>query len=1438
MSGGAESESTVVNAVNTVAEEGTTDGGTESGSTVSSGDVSRNTVSDGDVSGNDVSGGDVSGNDVSSGDVSGNDVSIGDVSGNAMSSGDVSGNTVSSGDVSGNTVSSGDVSSNESLMAAALKKATDYYLVTFTLINNVPENQIPEDGSVIVYMTDASSSYYVAEGGNCNMIITEENIAAGEFYSVPAERVYFKGGLQNTEVLRSMAFGMTGDDAYAINIQVDTVTPGMLNLMTEAQILQYDMVYIGNATLWNYIHEDENYVYTYQENLAPEQMEYLAAHIVTSKIPCMVDLSEILLMGEDTATGEMTAEFLYKGSDYYPNLDKLILLMISSNKDRFFEDTGDGNEYTYLNETFKSAYVWNSADAGEFALNNIIESDGENGETYILAADTDNDLHFVRENVWAFYSPTHPVVKRGFGETEYEATVEIPGGFQVVLDEIISENLYREADISSQPLAEVVNDETVIRYLLNYQKRRVSTVKTAIDVLEIEPATNAKSLSEDTVASWIGIDDYAAQEDVTINITTMPITQFIGIINDLNAEYDLIYFGDSVTGFNTQYSGGQTITDFNDDTMDGLLYCHVGDSVVAEYNLSGVLTTEVKTTSDGQQYVVGTSAQRYSGNDITIEKYNALMDYLQAKYPIVVANSLVNVSADGSGNRSVNGNRIDNSSYLYEFLQYAYSSGEYKNVFRVNDLSAGDNGNFDFYINREKLQMTGVEIVDASAYSTDANNQVMSISKQADGNYYYRCRFTIENRGAVSAQTDYTCNMYLDANADGKFSQINEGLFGLEIRRLGKDSTGNDVIGDKVNRDELRAGETYMVTRQIPEGYMGCVTWKLEITQSSNELIRTSQTGYVKLQSNVPALIKVLQIYFHPTTGSNLILESQVGTLNANKTDYMSDGNSSSQFYQLLRSEEIKKEYLLDITSISKSEFDDYVNYGVPVDDSTVDVRKWMEQFDMLIVGFSDAYNGTFSNDWTEESVNEIKDFISSGRSVLLSHDMTSIVSTPKEATYQSGSSMYMYYENDNGNRVSTGFPEYYWGYNMNRYVRNMLGMDMYGVTMSYSGGGASYDRLLTGQSMSSGEALFDSLNQKADPVTGRYLNYNMKDLAYTPKSGRTSTVPEVQGFSYAALSTRATVSFSQKTYRTGIRYTGNGRDPRLTSEVVKTNEGQITNYPYYVGDSISVATTHNQYYTLDMNSDADGDMQTDLVVWYCLAGSEAYYANSYQDVRNNYYIYSKGNVTYTGMGHEAYTNGYERITSNEAKLFVNTMIASYQASKRSPEVLMVNSAGIQKDTIYNFFEVDSGEDVEEDVKVYFNLQDLNMVTGSRRLQVRYYIENRGNDSPDKEMDGCPVTDLTDLTNSDGTKILQTFDMKGNPVEDLSNLESDTVYYVVIPAKYFKPSDANGNEIEFFIDSKTTVTITSMIDGSQRTVESAWGYGKLSYMNCDLFDLD
>lgn len=1279
--------------------------------------------------------------------------------------------TVSDGNAS---VSGGNASVSGNDISVTENK---YYTTTFELINGNAANAVTAGSAV--YVVNTRDVQYVKENGNYELVETEEGVHAGSVYDIPKETVYYKGGIDNAEVFRKSILGLDEEEWNQFDIQIDTMTPGMFNRLSEEEMKQYDMIYFGTGALRNnmLLLAGES-SFTYTEDFSANSLEALAGYIYRNELPCIVDSSYLLKIGE------YNYEYNVAWNGTLTNRQKLFGFLLASEKETAFTDE---NYNQLVNELKESSYT--------YVLGKYFPIDNVKGSDYSSAGTPRYDGEYVCENVWVYNSNNSFFIRNGFAEEEYSQTKR-GGGFQAVLDEIKAENEIRKADISVDTyLSEEITDAAAWRYVLNYRNRRGELKKNSLTVLMIQPGTN--SVDENFVSQLSAASGISTSN---ISVDSMAVTEFIGIIDDLNAKYDLIYIGNSTTGLNMGWNSetGENETVYYDTTMNGLLYSHVGDKITETANISGLLDTDyVKYTSGPNKGTIkgmaSSTTHRYTGNDITVEKYNALLDYAAASYPIVVGDSLMTETAEGSG-YVANGARVDNSSYLYELLNVLAKSD---NFFRFSDVT-NTNHKFTFYLNRPKLHLEGFQILNTEDYT---NNPVVQVIQKSavDDKYYLSFQFTIKNEGAVSVDTEYTCKLYLDSNADGKFSTKNEELSGLTI---------TDSSGRRVDTNQLKAGVTYTVSRQIPAGYEGCITWKLVVQQRSNAYIRTDQIGYVRLQkdsSEAATTIRILQIYFHSTYNKNINLQSQLA-------------DSNSAFGRCAAA--IRNEYALNITTIYRNDFQAFVTnrksgyeLGIGSNTDPADNDLKLSEFDMLIIGFSDAYDGTLSNDWQSESVEVIKNFANSGRSVLFSHDTTSVVNIPKELNmvYEvtDNNSTKVYYKNENGNGAD--FAEFYWGYYMNKEIRNLVGMDAFGITDP-----EGLVQLKTGVGLSSDNSWYN-LNNGKIKADGRY-EYNFKDLAYAPGSNRASTVPEVQGYTYPVLMTRNTGS-NLKTYRSNIEFVSDYTN--TVNKVTQVNEGQITNYPFKIDASnMSVASTHNQYYALDMNSDTDLDGQTDMVVWFCLTNS--IYGGSHNDVRNNYYIYNKGNITYTGMGHSV------NVDTEEAKLFINTMIASYQSGIKSPEVSVLDADGYNN-YIYNFYDNSLTQDGK--VEITFSLQDMNMTSGTKEMEVSYWIET-GTGADGEEI----MTEITAGIEGGSAEGFGTYYDSNTgdrvKVNDLTKMQQGVQYRVIIPAVYFKPKDATGNEIIFEVRSKTNI----QSNGSEK--ESPEGIGQIHYLNCELLELD
>ena len=245
------------------------------------------------------------------------------------------------------------------------------------------------------------------------------------------------------------------------------------------------------------------------------------------------------------------------------------------------------------------------------------------------------------------------------------------------------------------------------------------------------------------------------------------------------------------------------------------------------------------------------------------------------------------------------------------------------------------------------------------------------------------------------------------------------------------------------------------------------------------------------------------------------------------------------------------------------------------------------------------------------------------------------------------------YYTNSSNSRPSA---DLYWGRYNTAFLRGTLGMDAYGITYSpdyFNPESEMYDENIAN--------------------TRKYLNVtNQQDYR---------GLVELLVFHYTSSGT------GNKLYSTSQQGTSSTSITGWvhTNSVERMNQGQISEYPYVIGQELDVALTHSQYTALNMEDE-------ELTVWYTLDSRKgnAYYKYTEGDGSNNYYIYSKGNITYTGSGHQSGS------TTNEQKLFFNTVIASIKAGNFEPAVEFPE-AGIDANGRYVVYHQNN-----DDVKITF----------------------------------------------------------------------------------------------------------------------------------------
>ena len=778
--------------------------------------------------------------------------------------------------------------------------------------------------------------------------------------------------------------------------------------------------------------------------------------------------------------------------------------------------------------------------------------------------------------------------------------------------------------------------------------------------------SNVKSMKlifESTFADNINyIDKFASarkflpifhNKQANVEITTMTTSEFVGHIDDLNTKYDMIYLGDD---------DKDLVYDGNFRPGDKVLYYHVGGNKLARYELQGLMNHDYVTNGSQKKAAkvgdkdsaTGTTigSVRGSGNDITKEIKNKLVNFAKSGYPVVVAGNIY-----GENKKTISTTLVDNSSYIYDFLNEVKG---FDNVYKEGEITADEDINFYAELPKPKIEL--------SSYPPSAIGTGDGPSNEFLTGENMTFQFQIIDEAQASpANAEYNCELYIDLNCDGNFSK-SEKLDDIAVMQNG------NVIKKENGIYQLSLNTTYTVSRKIPQEYIKLMPWKLVVTNNNNSEIRTSEIGYTKRQNTTSTknTINVLQII--PNNSAECTWNLTTDTTFQNLFDKVKDFN-------------------VKISTITVGQYETHYSANAT----------YLNQYNMLIIGFCDGagygsnYGGNNPTNFSENGALRILEFANTGKSVILAHDNTS--SSVYDRTAQNGGI--------SGDSTWKG-----WAYFFNQTLRRASGMDRYGITAPQS----TSDILKQAK----------ELDTNAQSTDWNAISKNSSDMAYYLNKNKEKTYSETQGF------TNGKLRIANTTRETG--------STEVTTTASQVNEGAITEYPYKIDKKITVAPTHFQYYQLALEENADEDDSGDLVVWYCLGDKDnktgnGYYAHSPNDVRNNYYIYSYKNIIYTGVGHKPVTNNGNLM---EKKLFVNTIIAAYNAQAVNPELMFVKqsdrNAAQEKTVYYTLDNVNFNESQEliknKPLEFHLKVTDSNLVgtsfagTNTKDLKLQLYIES------------------------------------------------------------------------------------------------------------------
>ena len=653
---------------------------------------------------------------------------------------------------------------------------------------------------------------------------------------------------------------------------------------------------------------------------------------------------------------------------------------------------------------------------------------------------------------------------------------------------------------------------------------------------------------------------------------------------------------------------------------------------------------------------------------MTEKKKEQLENYVKAGYPLVLGKGIID-------ERKVNDEYIDNCSVIYEFFNEVMNQENVFNVNSENNVSAGFVNSLAVEKPRIVLkQMDKVKLDDKLKNNTE-------FDEVKDNKLIYE--FTVNNDGGVDPNAQFELSLLLDINSDGKFSETQEKIAANDMKLYRDGQLVEPTRADDQSYDYyIQAGTmNYKLEYELPNGYVGVIPWKLKVSQATNEFRYDSKSGYFYRKNTVEKeKIKILQI----DTELTYVVKDENGNDKTVSTSTFNMADNKT-FKDLLSKVD---DFDVNIDHVYANEYADKYTDG------------YLNHYDMLVLGFGDMYSITNKNG----CVDGIRNYIKSGKPVLFTHDTTSY--------------------------ANASVHNYIWGYDFNKIIRDMVGMDRYGILSNegLQSGATLTQNDFTSVLVNGSYKTIGTLFTEAED----YAKKNHTDIAYKPKSNKSVIVRQNQGFTYLNLSKYQSADTKYNNY---YCYKGFKSFSYETTSAVQVNQGQITSYPFKIPETLAVAKTHRQYYQLDLNQDSDNDGESDIVVWYTLSDDKKYdtwtyhpYNASPKDVRNNYYIYTMGNVTYSGVGHRTVGS-----SEDEMKLYINTLIAAYSAGTHAPSVSVKEAPdegardlnniyvtideAIEQENIANNADNNSAivhdpNETNPTETVYFSIKDTNMVRG------------------------------------------------------------------------------------------------------------------------------
>lgn len=1114
-------------------------------------------------------------------------------------------------------------------------------------------------------LNDTDIHRYLAEN------IEVRTVVAGELTEADLEGaslIYLSSYVEDTEVVNFNRY-LNGEIATSrLNMPLDDESIGAFTrdgnkytaiTMADALTAGYDS-YVMNAA-GEYVSSDMSW------NMVESIMEFVYAgneYTDGQPIPCIINyasdaptdtnaykLANLLLKTSDEEKAEFDGV-----STYYKNV-------MADITDGVY--TYNGESYSDWNDTSVPLFNITCAKTDDYVFNYVYKTDNSVDSLLFLMGSPENVEETITDNGSA---ALRDVANPGESYTATDAIRYLLNGGG---EEKSSNRGTDRAGGSEDTIYRVLEIQPCQDFTYDYSTSDKESVRKATfkKIKELGTALN--------IASYTKLSDYKAYEklaDKRIDFTCVSTVEFNGMNEDLVASYDIIIIGLSTAMMNTDNSGN---TIFNDNELDGYIYLAYGDLVKGQDFTLGYLpkdyielyykdkndfTIEPKdvnkllttTNWDDHRYVFSMYNKNIWSpllqNSLSKDKYWVFNNqYTYMSWPWY--NNRDAYYANDWGNTRLTGNDITDKK-LNELLEFVsidrpviLANSLYNCVSDSSAKIAYPTSNMYSFVKQAVSKDTVIKseeistklntvvhdsVLEIESYTMEyqqggTTHMAPAIAYGSDGLLLESCivedieEFNYKVTFKAEPGKKYFVKAIIDKNTDGRFKS---------------EATIDDFNEVYYAKMIIAKSDTITETLNIKlaDGYNGMFAWKILIEEldGSNVVVdAVSEQGYTVVRG-ATKVVKALQI-----------------TPNSTGLD-MSDKNTS--FAKLLKSSTGRINYDVTIKRITADNFEKlYVSKKYTKGVSAGTDADQLKDYNMLIFGFADSWGGEdISDDYG--ALSNIIDYIEAGNSVLMSHDVLTFYNSANYNIYAKGSNLKLV----NKTGICGSFC-------LSLKLRDLIGMDVYSVS--------------TIPDLSEATLEAENVPKKADGTFIREIQgftdwhiyrYNERQVYKSYKTTEVTTLAPYKGAE-------------------SYMHEWDSIDPGATSTMVSTkvaevNRGQISMYPYNTttaDGTLEIAQTHPQYYRVNLEDD-------ELVVWYTIDDSglsyNKFYSDSGKDAANNYYIYSKGSITYTGAGHSSMN------VDSELKLFVNTTIRAAMAGNFTPSIKITNGASTKDPNTFVVF--------------------------------------------------------------------------------------------------------------------------------------------------------